>query len=52
MYKWRYLIENFFRKLKEFKRIAMRAYKTDQSFEAIDLPRRCHRQLTMNPHRP
>jgi transposase len=35
MYKWRYLIENFFCKLKEFKRIAMRAYKTDQSFETM-----------------
>ena len=34
MYKWRHLIENFFGKLKEFKRIAMRADKTDQSFEA------------------
>jgi transposase len=35
MYKWRHLIENFFCKLKEFKRIAMRADKTDQSFTAI-----------------
>jgi transposase len=35
VYKWRHLIENFFRKLKEFKRIAMRACKTDRSFEAI-----------------
>ena len=35
MYKWRHLIENFFGKLKEFKRIAMQADKTDQSFEAI-----------------
>jgi transposase len=35
MYKWRYLIENFFSKLKEFKRIAMRADKTDASFSAI-----------------
>ena len=34
IYKWRHLIENFFCKLKEFKRIAMRADKTDQSFEA------------------
>ena len=34
MYKWRHLIENFFCKLKEFKRIAMRADKTDQSFNA------------------
>ena len=35
LYKWRHLIENFFCKLKEFKRIAMRADKTDQSFAAI-----------------
>ncbi|MGB9364795.1 MAG: IS5 family transposase [Xanthobacteraceae bacterium] len=35
LYKWRHLIENFFGKLKEFKRIAMRADKTDQSFAAI-----------------
>jgi transposase len=35
MYRWRHLVENFFCKLKEFKRIAMRACKTDQSFEAM-----------------
>ena len=35
MYKWRHLIENFFCKLKEFKRIAMRADKTDQSFARL-----------------
>jgi hypothetical protein len=35
IYKWRHLIENFFCKLKEFKRIAMRADKTDVSFNAI-----------------
>ena len=34
LYKWRHLIENFFGKLKEFKRIAMRADKTDASFTA------------------
>jgi transposase len=34
LYKWRHLIENFFGKLKEFKRIAMRSDKTDQSFTA------------------
>jgi transposase, IS4 family len=34
MYKWRHLVENFFCKLKEFKRIAMRVDKTDQSFSA------------------
>ena len=35
LYTWRHLIENFFCKLKEFKRIAMRACKTDRSFEAM-----------------
>ena len=35
MYKWRHLIENYFCKIKEFKRIAMRACKTDQSFAAM-----------------
>ena len=34
MYRWRHLIENFFCKLKEFKRIALRADKTDLSFQA------------------
>ena len=34
-YKWRHLIENFFCKLKEFKRIAIRSEKTDTSFAAI-----------------
>ena len=35
IYKWRHLIENFFCKLKEFKRIAMRSDKTDTSFGAM-----------------
>ena len=35
IYKWRHLIENFFCNLKEFKRIALRSDKTDQSFEAM-----------------
>ncbi len=35
IYTWRHLIENFFCKLKEFERIAMRACKTDQNFEAM-----------------
>jgi transposase len=35
LYKWRHLIENFFCKLKEFKRIALRSDKTDESFEAM-----------------
>jgi len=34
-YKRRHSIENLFCKLKEFKRIALRADKTDQSFEAM-----------------
>ena len=37
IYKWRHLIENFFCKLKEFKRIAMRSDKTDRSFSAMIL---------------
>ena len=35
IYRWRHLIENFFCKLKEFKRIALRADKTDSSFKAM-----------------
>ena len=35
MYKWRHLIENYFQKLKEFKRIAMRSDKTDTSYTAM-----------------
>ena len=35
IYKWRHLVENFFGKLKEFKRTAMRSDKTDDSFEAM-----------------
>ena len=34
-YKWRRLIENFYGKLKEFRRIPLRADKTDASFSAI-----------------
>ena len=37
IYRWRHLIENFFAKLKEFKRIAMRACKLDTSFRAMIL---------------
>ena len=33
--KWRYLIENYFGKLKENRGIAMRSCKTDQSFKAF-----------------
>jgi transposase len=35
IYKWRHLIENFFCKLKEFKRLALRSDKTDTSFAAM-----------------
>jgi transposase len=35
LYRWRHLIENFFGKLKDFKRIALRACKTDASFAAM-----------------
>jgi transposase len=35
VYKWRHLIENFFCKLKEFKRLALRSDKTDTSFAAM-----------------
>ena len=35
IYKWRHLIENFFCKIKEFKRVAMRSDKTDTSFAAM-----------------
>jgi transposase len=34
MYKWRHLIENFFQRLKEFRRIPTRYDKTDTSFAA------------------
>ena len=34
-YKWRHLIENFFGKLKEYRGIAMRCCKTDDSFSAF-----------------
>ncbi len=34
-YKWRHLVENYFQKLKVFKRIAMRSDKTDNSFSVM-----------------
>ena len=55
MYKWRHLIENFFCKLKEFKRIALRADARRQNRSELrrdDLHRRRPHQLTMNPNRP
>jgi transposase len=35
MYRWRHLIENFFCALKQFRRIATRYDKTDQSFAGM-----------------
>ena len=35
MYRWRHLVENFFCKLKESRRIATRYEKTDDSFTAM-----------------
>ena len=35
MYQWRHLVENFFCDLKEFRRIATRYEKTDDSFAAM-----------------
>jgi transposase len=35
MYRWRHLVENFFCDLKQFRRIATRYDKTDQSFSAM-----------------
>ena len=35
MYRWRHLVENFFCKIKEFRRIATRYDKTDHSFKAM-----------------
>ena len=35
MYKWRHLVENFFCKIKAFRRIATRYDKTDESFRAM-----------------
>jgi len=35
MYKWRHLVENYFQKIKDYRGIAMRSCKTDQSFSAF-----------------
>ena len=35
MYKWRHLVEDFFCKLKHFRRLAMRFEKTDVSYAAM-----------------
>jgi transposase len=34
MYKWRHLVENFFQRIKDFRRIATRYDKTDTSYQA------------------
>ena len=34
MYKWRHLVENFFQRIKDFRRIATRYDKTDASYAA------------------
>jgi len=39
MYRWRHLVENFFSDLKQFRGIATRYDKTDESFEAFILLR-------------
>jgi transposase len=46
------MIENFLGKLKEFKRIALRAAKTDQSFAAMIRLAAAVHKLPMNPNRP
>jgi len=35
MYRWRHLVENFFCKIKEYRRVATRYDKTDESFAAM-----------------
>ena len=35
MYRWRHLVENYFAKIKAFRRVATRYDKTDMSFEAM-----------------
>jgi hypothetical protein len=52
VYNWRHLIENFFCKLEEFIRIAMRARKTDEKLRRHDPYRRSRDTLAMNPNRP
>lgn len=45
MYRWRHLIENFFCDLKQFRGIATRYEKTDQSFQALIFLRATHMAL-------
>lgn len=52
IYKWRHLIENFFCKLKGFKRIAMRSDKTRYELFCHGQSRLSHYQLALNLNRP
>jgi transposase len=45
MYRWRHLIENFFCNLKQFRGIATRYDKTDESFAAFFFLRATHLAL-------
>ena len=47
-----HLIENFFCKLKEFRRIAARYEKTDTSYSAMIPPRPISNRSPMNVHTP
>lgn len=51
-YKWRHLIENFIGKLKEYRRIAMRCCKTDESFNAFISRAARHHSPEVNVNRP
>lgn len=52
MYKWRHLIENFFGKLKEFKRIAMARRQNRRQLRRHDPSRRRRHRIAMNLNRP
>lgn len=52
VYKARHLIENFFCRLKEFRRIALRTDKTDTSFTAIIQVCAALINTTLNLNRP
>ncbi len=52
VYKWRHLVENFFCKLKEFKRIAMRSDKDRPELLSHDPSRHRRYPLTLNLNRP
>jgi len=52
MYRWRHLIENDFAKLKEFRAIATRYDKTDDSFLATITLAAAINRIMMNVNRP